>query len=211
MNKQNKQQLYQISALAYGYNVNATYSNSSGSPVIRESVGGLTIQDINRFNVPSMRPYGFVSMPNANTLQVVSPLGVTTNNPMVLGHLDVFDNKPFTLAPGESAVYANGMATKVGNDAVKYFYGRLSATAISGEDVNQILADIITYLQEQISLAVSTMVSTYNSHYHTTQNDGDTSSPIAQMPTPAPFPGNLIQDLADVEQGTTLITAAAGG
>ncbi len=210
MNIETKQNLYQTSALAYGYVLNATYSNSAGSPAIRESVGGLAIGDINRFSIPSMRPYGFVSMPNPNTLQVVSPLGVTTNNPIVLGHLDVFNNKPFTLEPGESAVYANGMATKIGNDAVKYFYGRLSATAISGEDVNQILADIITYLQEQISLAVSTMVNVYNAHYHTTVHDGDTSTPIAQMPTPDPFPGNLIQDLADIEAGKTLITAAAG-
>jgi hypothetical protein len=203
--------LYQSNSLSYGTSLNATFTQSGNGPSNSESISGLTIPDVGRFNVPSMRPYGFASVAPDNTMQVVIPAGVTSNNPVVLGHVDVMTNKPWTLAKGESAVYSTNVAFKTSSTAAKYYFGNLSATALNGEEINQILADIITYLEDQLSTFQAQMVSIYNSHHHVIPDVGTTGGPIDTIPSPDPFPEDLVTDLQAVETGKTLIDTTTQG
>ena len=212
MNTELREVLFQSNSMGLGYNVTTTFSASGeAAPIIQESVGGMGVSDVYRYSIPSMRPYGFASYPNPNTLQVVMPSGPTTNNPIVLGHLDV-TSKPWSLAVGESAMYSNAVAFKVSNTAAKYYFGGMTATALNGEQINQIIADIITYLQGQFESFQAQIVSVYNDHYHVApENGGNTSGPIATIPSPPPFPGNLVSDLQAVETGSTLIDTETQG
>lgn len=207
MKKEIRRNLYQTTSPTYAYNSGSVYNNTGSTPTITETCMGVNLFDVNRFKIPSMRPYGFISMPTVNVRQVIGYLGANSGNPFVMGHMDVFNNKPYTIVPGDSGIYSQNYALIMSTEGSMYYYlgadhTQYTATPISGEDVNQIFIDILTYLAGGIQDFMSNLVDVYNSHTHPLGG-----IPDPQLPPIPSYPSQLTLDLTSVQNGLTLINS----
>lgn len=221
MKKDTKKALYQVGTFGMSYSTGSKFNNSGTSPSITENINGMSISDVNRYEVPSVRPYGIASVPPDNVLQVVGHMGASGNNLAVIGHLMVLNNHILSLSPlgkGEIAVYSRDSAFVVGSGKMQYLYNQsLTSTPISGEWSNKIFVDIITYLQQVVQKFMTQMVNIYNNHTHPVYHNPDiTGVPNQQLQSfedlgssfPPPFPDNLVSDLQAAQTGQTLINSS---
>lgn len=218
MKKDIKKALYQVGTFNMSYSTGAKFNNEGNAPSSTENVNGMAISDINRYAVPSIRPYGIASVPDDNVLQVVGHMGASGNNLVVLGHLMVLSNHIIGMThldKGESALYSRNSAFVLKHGSMIYLYNQnLKATPISGEWSNKIFVDIITYLQQVVQNFMTQMVNIYNSHTHPVYHNPDiTGVPNQQLQSPGasfppPFPDNLVSDLQAAQSGNTLISSS---
>lgn len=202
--------LLQTVALLMGRSQNADINTSGSGTNVKGTIYDIQIAYNNKYDVNYCMPYGYTSIPVDGTPVIIGNLGVSGNSVLSMGC--VVQSSPTDilsgLSQGEIGVKSSGdYATVIQNTRIGYIYNSMSATACSGEDVQQILIDICQQLQDLISTQLTAIWSILNNHNHIetgtgrTQSMSSSGSPI----TPPVINSFIVSDQTFCESGKLLI------
>lgn len=186
--------------------------NSDGFGIITMSVDNRVLEGDSVPQIPTLYPYGMMSVPVSNSDIVGGFLTGTYQNPFGLGILPAFvdtDVRLTGLAVGESVVYSTKYAVRVENGGC--FFSSQSANtyetpAVIGEWMKKIQIDIIEELKEIVNTFQAQIKSTFDTHVHTsTLPTTPTSIPTTSFPTSS-FPQDLTDDLEALEDNKIFVT-----
>ena len=204
--------LLQTVALLMGRSQGASVNLSGTGTNVTGTIYDVQIANNNKYNVNYCLPYGYTSIPVDGTPTVIGNLGVSGNSILSMGCIaqssptDILSG----LSQGEAGIKSSaGYATVIQNTRVGYIYNNLSATACSGEDVQQILIDICQQLQSLITTQLPAIWSAINSHNHIEAGSGRTQSMTSSGTTISQPSINsfIVSDQTFCESGKLLINS----
>ncbi|MFN8770049.1 MAG: hypothetical protein ACK5Z5_02700 [Neisseriaceae bacterium] len=179
-----------------GYIKNARF-NSSNNCCVTCDVINISVIGNNRQNVPCIFPYGYISVPKDGINGLLLNTGDTGSNPVLLGVVVGFDNLPYSLKAGESALFSDNWLLTQQNDAIRAYKiddKSYSATLPSGEWLAKYLTDILNRLDT---------IETYlNNHTHKGVKAGTDDSGKASPITPDP---NISKDKTSISNEEYLL------
>lgn len=193
----------------------AVFKKNPSQPAVNANAINASLESNNRNNIPVCFPYGFISWPLDMTASVVVNQGVGAAEPMIVGQVPILSPEDVVnlQAKGESAIYSVSYTFYASNNGAIYNFkntnGVFQATAISGENANLIMGDLINAFANLVSW-LNNFVTAYNEHQHKVegvQSGGDII--ISDLPSPEQSdytpPAELQEDLTAIQNGQTLI------
>lgn len=187
--------------------------NEDGYCCITTSIDNRVVSGDSIPQMPTLYPYGLISVPTAKSNSVGGFLTGTFQNPFIAGVFPAFTESDFRLAnltEGESALYSNKYSVRVENGGCFFSAqdGENYVTpAVIGQWMKKIQIDIIEQLKEIIDDFMSQMKVTFDAHVHTSALPGSDTS----IPNNGSFPSfnidpALLVDLQALEDEEIFVT-----
>jgi hypothetical protein len=175
--------------------------NNSGICNVTADINNISVIGNNRQNVPCIFPYGYISVPKDGINALLLNTGDTGSNPVLLGVVVGFNDLPYTLKTGESALFSDNWLLVQQNDAIRAYKiddKSYSATLPSGEHLGKYLIDILNRLDT---------IETYlNNHKHKGVKAGNDDTDKANPITPDP---NISKDKISISNEEYLLNKNA--